>query len=448
MTNRRPASERRIALCIAIAYLAGSGLAACNATSDVIGFNHQVTGPGDAAAGGVTEGGAPADAGGSAGEGGGGALATDRQYRDLFVELLGKTEADVTAKLNDDYEQLFHGDPASESIFVPVGADQAYVWDPRAGDVRSDGFGNALLISVELNRRAEFDELWRWADAHMIAKTGPLRDYMPLSCDLSGATCSTAVAADPHFATTTALWLADGRWGSAGDVDYGAAAARLTAAVFRSESGALTAMGDLVGLVDPTAQLPRATAYASDVALTRTSAMLPAYFALWAEKTGDARALELARNARTFWQRVTDANTGLAPDRAALDGTVPPGEDSFSANSYPVPLAIALDSVWFGTEPWHVGQADRLLTFFHPALTADTFASTYSLAGTPGAPLGDILSLEAPLSACATAASVALRADYVQSVWDAQLNTGTSRKFGNLLQLMSTLVLAGRFRVY
>jgi hypothetical protein len=76
------------------------------------------------------------------------------------------------------------------------------------------------------------------------------------------------------------------------------------------------------------------------------------------------------------------------------------------------------------------------------------FATSYSTAGVPGGSFGDLLSLKAPIAATSVAASVDFRTEFVAAVWNATLDTGTSRKFGNLLYLQSALVLSGRFRVY
>lgn len=422
--------------------------AGCGATDDLIGLNR--LGSSGAGGRGGDETGGTATAAGAGGEtdaaGAGGAR--QRSYPNLFEELLGKTEVEITAKLDADFQQLFYGDAENESIYVEVDATQAYVWDPRAMEVRADGFSNALLIAVQLDRRAEFDKLWRWADAHNVPRTGPLRGYVRLHCSLDGSACDPAVAAEPQFSATSALWLADGRWGSSGEVDYASEAARLMEATLRSATGEQTELGELIGLVDTSRQLPRLSPYASEQALTTSAAMAPAFFGLWAEKSGDARAQALADNARAFWRRLADPSTGLVPDVVTLDGGVAAGEDVFSTSCYPVPLAMALDATWFGTDAWQAQQANRLLAFFSEPLATHTYATTYTLAGVPGAPLSDTLSLEAPLSAVALAATVPFRKDFVQAVWDAKLNTGTSRKFGNLLYMMSSLLLSGRFRVY
>lgn len=181
--------KRPLWRCAFVCLTGVSAWASCSSTDDPIGFNY----PEHVNAAGA--GGAPADPGPLGGAAGApaGAAAGDgsiqRTYPNLFGELLGKTDDEITRKLDADFEQLFHGDPATEAIYVSVGADQAYVWDPRQMDIRSDGFANALLVSVELDRREEFDALWRFADAHLVLRTGPLRDYLRSRCDVSGDVC-------------------------------------------------------------------------------------------------------------------------------------------------------------------------------------------------------------------------------------------------------------------
>src|SRR3990170_214889 len=69
-----------------------------------------------------------------------GAFATGR-YRNLFVEA-GHTQAEVTAKINAAFQQLFHGDPASEAVYYASGKNEsgplAYLSDINNKDVRSE----------------------------------------------------------------------------------------------------------------------------------------------------------------------------------------------------------------------------------------------------------------------------------------------------------------------
>ena len=82
-------------------------------------------------------------------------------YPDAFRDVLGKSDADITAKIATTFNQLFHGDPSSEAIYFTTGTDQAYILDVLHGDVRSEGIGLGMMIAVELGKRDEFDRLLR-----------------------------------------------------------------------------------------------------------------------------------------------------------------------------------------------------------------------------------------------------------------------------------------------
>jgi hypothetical protein len=60
-----------------------------------------------------------------------GAFATG-QYRNLFAEA-GHAPAEVTAKIQTAFQQLFHGDPALQAIFYPAGKNAngplAFIYD-------------------------------------------------------------------------------------------------------------------------------------------------------------------------------------------------------------------------------------------------------------------------------------------------------------------------------
>lgn len=58
----------------------------------------------------------------------GGAALTD-EYPNLFKTYLGKTDAEVAAKLEGAFDQLFYGDPFTERIYYTDGPDTAYLAD-------------------------------------------------------------------------------------------------------------------------------------------------------------------------------------------------------------------------------------------------------------------------------------------------------------------------------
>src|SRR5688572_26503871 len=83
-----------------------------------------------------------------------GAAATG-QYRNLFKEYLGKTDAEIETRIQGAWRQLFAGDPNSEALYYPVAGDMAYVPDINNHDVRSEGLSYGMMIAVQLDRREE-----------------------------------------------------------------------------------------------------------------------------------------------------------------------------------------------------------------------------------------------------------------------------------------------------
>jgi oligosaccharide reducing-end xylanase len=101
-------------------------------------------------------------------EDGSGAYATGK-YRNLFAEN-GYNEKDITTKIYAAYQQLFHGD-TSQTIYFEAGKNEngplAYVSDVPHNDIRSEGMSYGMIISVELNKKADFDAIWNYAMTYM-----------------------------------------------------------------------------------------------------------------------------------------------------------------------------------------------------------------------------------------------------------------------------------------
>ena len=55
-----------------------------------------------------------------------GAFATGR-YRNLFVERLGHTPAEVHAKVEAAFQQLFHGDGQEQRVYFETGANGGFI---------------------------------------------------------------------------------------------------------------------------------------------------------------------------------------------------------------------------------------------------------------------------------------------------------------------------------
>ena len=107
-------------------------------------------------------------------------------YRNLFQEYLSKSDAEVHDKLETAWQQLFYGSDDFERVYYPVGEDMAYVEDIGNGDVRSEGMSYGMMIAVQLDKKAEFDRLWKWAKTYMYQSDGPYRGYFAWHCSTDG----------------------------------------------------------------------------------------------------------------------------------------------------------------------------------------------------------------------------------------------------------------------
>ena len=407
-------------------------LPSCRSTLDSIGCNRQNDG---------------LDGGG--GVGGGVNLAPllgPASYPNLFRDLLGKSDSDITAKIADTFNQLFHGDPATQAIFVPTGTDQAYILDVFHDEIRTEGIGLGMLIAVELDKRDEFDRLWRYAKSIQIAD-GPDQGYFPSYC--TGTTVDVACN-DPfgleQFAT--ALLIARGRWqGSAGSIDYGQEAGSLLDLIRNKEAYNCGVVGHVTGTFDANRKLVYDTPTPASANISRPSIVMPAYYDLWQQATGDAFWSQAAAAARTYWRASSHPTTGLVPEQATFDGTPVPGFDTFAPECYRAFFNMALDRIWSGGQPWLIDESNRVLQFFAgQGLT--TFGQEYSLDGTNEIiPLHD-LSLAAANGSLALIATSSNRRDFVNEVWNLPTPAGNPRYYVGMMQLLSLVMLSGQMRVY
>jgi oligosaccharide reducing-end xylanase len=92
------------------------------------------------------------------------------KYRNLFLEA-GHTQADIDAKINAAFQQLFHGEKENQTVYYESGSNDngplAYLTDFRNHDVRSEGMSYGMMIAVQMNKKAEFDALWNWTKTYM-----------------------------------------------------------------------------------------------------------------------------------------------------------------------------------------------------------------------------------------------------------------------------------------
>src|ERR1035438_7498050 len=141
------------------------------------------------------------------------------EYRDLFAEQ-GHTAAESRAKIEQAFQQLFHGDGQEERVYFETGANEngtlAYMTDWANNDARTEGMSYGMMIAVELDKKREFDALWNWAKTYMLVtdRKNPSVGYFAWSMGTDGTPRSTGAAPDGEEYFTMALYFAAHRWGN------------------------------------------------------------------------------------------------------------------------------------------------------------------------------------------------------------------------------------------
>ena len=146
---------------------------------------------------------------------------TSGRYRNLFKEMLNKSDAEIQAKLDAAWKQLFYGNDDTQRVYYPVGAAIAYVIDIGNDDVRSEGMSYGMMIAVQMDKKEEFDRIWKWARTYMYHKDGPYQGYFAWHCKSSGEQIHGNPASDGEEWFVMALLFASACWGNgAGILDY------------------------------------------------------------------------------------------------------------------------------------------------------------------------------------------------------------------------------------
>jgi len=142
---------------------------------------------------------------------------TTGHYRNLFQED-EHSQTEIAAKVDAAFQQLFHGDPATQALYYPAGSNAngplAYLTDIHNHDVRTEGMSYGMMIAVQMNKQAEFDALWNWAKAYMYVsdRKHPSVGYFSWSCKTDGSPNEETAAPDGEEYFVMSLYFASARW--------------------------------------------------------------------------------------------------------------------------------------------------------------------------------------------------------------------------------------------
>ena len=395
-----------------------------------------------------------------------GAFATGR-YRNLFREA-GHADAEIRGKIDVAYRQLFHGDSATQTLFYAAGSNAngplAYVSDINNHDVRTEGMSYAMMIAVQLGRKADFDALWNWSRTYMYHDDPkhPAYGFFSWSMNLDGTPRSESPAPDGEEYYVMALYFASARWGDGkGIYDYRALADRLLSDMknrqeitgpWKSRPQRVETDGAEFNVAQ---KMVRFTPDMRRPDHTDPSYHLPHFYELWARWGPVAdRSFwrEAARVSRDFYQKTTNAQTGLAPEYANFDGT--PVTNSFNRRSstfgpdaWRTAANWSVDWSWFAADPREHVLSDRIQAFFE-AQGIDGYGNRYELDGKPLGGEHSTALVATNAIASLAAADTARARRFVEALWKAEIPTGQYRYYDGMGYIMALLHCSGEFRIW
>ena len=390
-----------------------------------------------------------------------GAYATGH-YRNLFAEA-GHSPEEVSAKIQNAYQKLFHGDPQSEAVFFSAGSNAngalAYITDWNNHDVRTEGMSYGMMIAVQLNKKPEFDALWNWAKTYMYISdpNHPSHGYFSWSCKTDGTPNEETAAPDGEEYFVMALYFASNRWRDGdGIYDYRRQADELLRTMrHHEEKTGQTKFGTrTVGAeVNEEAKMIRFVPVTTRGDFTDPSYHLPAFYELWA-RWGPAEDrkfwFEAADTSRAFFVKTTDPKTGLAPGYSNFDGTPHatrfPQSTVFNYDAWRTASNWSVDWSWWRKAPNEQRLSDRIQKFFlSQGITK--YGDQFTLQGKA---LENIhaTGLVATNAVASLAAKHRQAKQFVNALWDAPVPSGQYRYYDGMLYLMSLLHCSGEFRIW
>ncbi|MBN2369992.1 MAG: glycoside hydrolase [Vicinamibacteria bacterium] len=387
-------------------------------------------------------------------------------YRNLFIEL-GHSADEVTARVRDAYDRLFHGDPSEEAVMFPAGANAngplAYIKDIGHDNICSEGMSYGMMIAVQLDRRDDFNALWNWAKTRMYHADAahPCHGYFSWQALPDGTMIDEMPAPDGEEYMATALFFAAHRWGDGeGIFDYSSEARRLVS-FMKNRAPIDGHVGGnrktVVALFHPGAKSVRFTPDTNNFPIngdhTDPSYHLPAFYELWAlwgleqdrEFWSDA-----ATASRDFFVKAAHPKTALTPDYAEFDGrpksaSWDEGTANFRYDAWRTAINWSMDSAWWAKDARQHDLSDRLLAFFESKGTL--YGSAFTLDGNTLNP-DHSPGLVAANAVASLAATRARARRFVKELWAARVPSGGTRYFDGMLYLMSLLHVSGNFRIH
>ncbi len=379
-----------------------------------------------------------------------------KEYRNLFSEV-GISQSEIDKRLEEIWQEFFY---SADCVYHEAGSDMGYIEDTGNNDARTEGMSYGMMICVQMNKKQEFDRIWKWAKTYMYMKKGINEGYFAWSCKTNGRKNSTGPAPDGEEYFAMALFFASHRWGDGeGIYNYSHEAIEiLLACLHKGENGIKGApMWNHEN---------KQILFVPGIDFTDPSYHLPHFydlFALWAYEEDRDFWKQAANASREFLVKACHKETGLNPEYAEFDASpftrkLPWSKDRrdrFYSDAYRTVANIALDYEWNKIDIGQTKAAANIQKFFGQTRHDDPYL-VYEIDGTP-------ISEEAmhPVAITVTVAQGSLavlgRGDsdkddlakyWIKRFWNLPLRKGVRRYYDNCLYFFAFLALSGNYRIY
>lgn len=382
-----------------------------------------------------------------------------KQYRNLF-SLIGKEDQEINNRLNEIFETFFYGSE-EERIYHPAGEDMGYLEDTGNHDARTEGMSYGMMICVQMNKKEEFDRIWKWACTYMWMEEGESEGYFAWSCGLDGTRNANGAAPDGEEFFAMALFFASHRWGDGEGIYCYSGQARkiLRACIHKGENGR------------PGYPMwnheNRQILFVPRSDFTDPSYHLPHFyelFALWADEEDRPFFKEAAKVSREYLAKGCHPKTGMSAEYAEFDGQpmsrplpwTTDRHDWFFSDAYRTVANIGLDYEWFGIDEGQYEAPEKLLRFLDARWDENPF-EIYEVDGTSlhkpalhpvGLQVTTTQGILSVLGRTKEEESIRIAKKWLEEFFRMPLRKGDRRYYDNCLYFFAFLALSGNYRIW
>jgi len=372
-------------------------------------------------------------------------------YRNVFKEC-GFTEAEIDKRVQDTFHEIFYG----ENCFYHSTDDgMGYMEDTGNHDVRTEGMSYGMMFCVQMNKKQEFDRLWKWARTFMYMEEGINKGYFAWSVATDGSKNAYGPAPDGEEYFAMALFFASHRFGDGeGIFCYSKEAKELLhTCIHKEETGAGRNMWD---------KKNHLIRFITECDFTDPSYHLPHFyelFARWSREEDREFWKKAAVASREFLKKACHPITGLSAEYSTFEGIPYTGDqeifgrhDWYYSDAYRTIANIALDHEWFHDDAFHENWCEKTtenLQYFFCNKAQEQRIGVYEI---NGALIEESVLHPVAILATNAQASLASRGPYakrcVKEFWNTPLRTGDRRYYDNCLYMFAMLALNGKYRIW